>query len=264
MPVAETIGMIAGAFNVGSFVLGSAPDAASRVMAAHKQPTSKEMIDSAEKNVAFVLTVLEDYGQIMSAVELYELKNAYWQHRLKLKDLRIELEGQAANPVDTLPSKSLLKILRARNQKKNQKMAKEKMMRKTAEKLLKTSTDAKDLAQSASDKARYRRLLGSEPTPVPPSLLSSSSTSTTTPSGSASPTLGPLPSANDSVVSLVFNRRPSALSQTMATAGAHAPVAAAPVPPGAATEAIPLERIQTTDTVYSTHTLVSPTPIAAK
>jgi hypothetical protein len=48
-------------------------------MAAHKQPTSKEMIDSAHKNVAFVLEVLESYGQIISAVELYELKNAYWQ-----------------------------------------------------------------------------------------------------------------------------------------------------------------------------------------
>jgi hypothetical protein len=83
--------------------------------------------------------------------------------------------------------------------------------------------------------------------------------------GSAPPTLGPLPSANDSVLSLVFNYKPSALSQTVATAGAHAPAAAAaPVPQGADTAAIPLERIQTTDTVRSTHTLVGPTPIAAK
>jgi hypothetical protein len=70
-----------------------------------------------------------------------------YRHRIKLKDLRTQLEGQAANPVDTPPSKSLLKILRARNQKKNQKMAKEKMMRKTAEKLLETSSFAADLAQ---------------------------------------------------------------------------------------------------------------------
>jgi hypothetical protein len=67
--------------------------------------------------------------------------------RIKLKDLQTELEGQAANPVDTPPSKSLLKILRARNQKKKEKMAKEKMMRQTAENLLKTSSDAKELAQ---------------------------------------------------------------------------------------------------------------------
>ncbi|KAJ7367721.1 hypothetical protein DFH08DRAFT_946703 [Mycena albidolilacea] len=284
MPVAETIGMISGVVTVGSFVLGSVPDAASRVTAAYQQLTSKEMIDSAEKNAAFVLTILEDYGDLISDTEFYELKAAYWQHRNILKDLLVELEEQAANPVDTPRTKSfnLFKKLRAQNQKKTQKMAKEKMMRKTAERLLFTSEQVKVHARSVSDKARYREVLRNERTPVPPSskqlqilrlcrpidepylALSSSTTSATTQRGSTSPTLGALPSANDSIVSFVFDRRPSALSQTVATAGAHAPAAAGPVPQGADTAAIPLERFQTADTVHSAHTLVSPPPIAAK
>jgi hypothetical protein len=75
MPGAEVVvGLIAGGFNVGSFFLGSAPDAISRL---NNQSTVNVDLKMAEGNAEFVLQTLMDYGKVITIEEYKWLKGAY-------------------------------------------------------------------------------------------------------------------------------------------------------------------------------------------
>ncbi|KAJ7846178.1 hypothetical protein B0H13DRAFT_2093717 [Mycena leptocephala] len=180
MAEAAAFATAAGAFNVASFVFGSAPDAINRL---NQALSTDNEYNEARKNGEFVLKTLEDWSERLSEADLTLLEASYVRHRFELSNYQqLHLD------------KAQIKRWRVID-----KLMKEKKIRQAVVQLLAQSIVAKESAQSATEKARFKRVKSSGsstsdstipgPSTYPPSTTDSD------------PTLG----MTNSMISLLFH-----------------------------------------------------------
>ncbi|KAJ7933868.1 hypothetical protein B0H13DRAFT_1952333 [Mycena leptocephala] len=196
MPVAEIVGVIAGTFNVGSFVVGSGPEAISRL--ANGKKKTQISLKSAEEDADFVLRTLKEYGRLISREEHQILTNAYFKYAVD----RAAVGDSREDPPRT--NDYLVKVA---GHKMFRKMSKETRIRKAVEQMAKNIASAKDDAVSISTKAVFKQALaeGLQKPPTPPkdgNSMSTCGTNTYPPESFRVPN-----DETDSVISRVFRTR---------------------------------------------------------
>ncbi|KAJ6594500.1 hypothetical protein B0H19DRAFT_1366358 [Mycena capillaripes] len=233
----------AGAFNVASFVFGSGPDAYNRL---NQILSTDDEYNEARKNGEFVLKTLEDWNAFLSETEISLLETTYIRHRLNLSDYQ-QLH------LDKAQIKSWQII---------DKLKKERKIRQAVAKLLAHSIGAKETAQSATEKARFKRVKSSDSSIVVPGSSGSSSSSgssgSTTPSSTTyppNPHSEPTLRMTNSMLSLLFQPPKAGDLNVHDRLAAHASKVGV-VPPSAPDFAAgnggaPLARCGTTDTAIT-------------
>ncbi|KAJ7902307.1 hypothetical protein B0H13DRAFT_2026380 [Mycena leptocephala] len=243
MPVAEIVGVIAGTFNVGSFMVGSGPEAITRL--ANRKNKTDVGLNLADEQADFVLRTLKEYGPLISREEHQMLRNAYFRYagdRAAVMDSRED----PPQKTDYLVKIAGLKMFRQ--------MSKETRLRKTVELMAKHIASAKNDAVTISAKAIFKQALaeGIQKPPTPPK-----GTNTYPPESFRVPN-----DETDSVISRVFRTRMnrSEGSRTSSSASGKPQVNIVPPSEGDSDSDIdevdlgePLARIDTGDTFVSAY-----------
>ncbi|KAF8191460.1 hypothetical protein K438DRAFT_1970456 [Mycena galopus ATCC 62051] len=211
IPVVDVFGAVAGAFNIGSFVAGSGPEALHRYKESKEARSIENQLKLVDTNIQSVMKTLEEFGRYLTRKEYLVLLDAYLKCKVQAENARQQLEDA---PIASDYKYRVYKL------KMFTKLAKETRIREQTQAVLERSIQAEKLAVVLSNKRRLKHLLkeGQEK-PRAPSRTYDASDFVTESFDTAYPPSSPylLPQATESFVSLLFDSSTPKASPAPAT-----------------------------------------------